>query len=177
MKKTLLAIILSATAVSSAFAADGTINFTGSVTTDACKIVTTPDVAMGKVSSSSFTKKGDLSAASAFTIKLTECPEAGSTSATVKFDGTADGGDNNVLALTGGAGSANGLGLQISDSTGKIVPLATASSTYTLVKKDATKPTILGNNDLQFTARYIATADTVTAGVANATAQFTVNYN
>lgn len=176
MKKTLLAIILSATAVSSAFAADGTINFTGSVTATACKIGITPDVAMGKISSSGFTKKGVRSAATTFSIKLNECPEAGSTSATVKFDGTAAGGDNNVLALTSDS-TATGLGLQIYDNTDKIVPLATASSPYTLATKKAGDDTKLGNNELSFAARYIATADTVAAGTANATAQFTVNYN
>ncbi len=50
-----------------------------------------------------------------------------------------------------------------------VVPLFTASKTYPL--KEGVE------NNLDFRARYIAKTDSVTAGLANANATFTINYN
>ncbi|CAI1187978.1 fimbrial protein [Serratia quinivorans] len=182
MKHTLLAAALATTAAfsfSSAFAADGTVNFTGSVTDTACVVdmggTNVLAVPMGKISKNSFTVAGSVAAATKFTLQLKSCPIA--TTATVKFDGIAAGGDDKILALTTGSGVATGLGIQLSDKTGAVLPLATSSSSYTLAKSDpnATPPTDV--NDLIFTARYISTAAAVTAGTANATATFSINYN
>jgi major type 1 subunit fimbrin (pilin) len=182
MKHTLLAAALATTAVlsfSSAFAADGTVNFTGSVTDTACVVDlgtnNTLSVPMGRISKTSFGAAGSLAGATKFTLKLKTCPAA--TSATVKFDGIAAGGDDKILALTGGTGAATGLGIQISDKGGNVLPLATDSASYTLAQGDALDPTKDVSNDLNFTARYISTAAAVTAGTANATATFSINYN
>jgi major type 1 subunit fimbrin (pilin) len=182
MKKTLLATALLATtalSLSSALAADGTVNFTGSISATACKVdmggSTTLAVPMGKISTTSFSGAGTTSAASKFSLQLKTCPTA--TTATVKFDGIAAGGDDKILALTGGAGAATGVGIQLSDKSGAILPLATNSTSYTLALGDATDTTKDVTNNLDFTARYIATAATVGAGTANSTASFTINYN
>ncbi|NTX79281.1 type 1 fimbrial protein [Serratia proteamaculans] len=182
MKHTLLAAALATTAAfsfSSAFAADGTVNFTGSVTDTACVVdmggSNALSVPMGKISKTSFGASGSLAGATKFTLKLKTCPTA--TTATVKFDGIAAGGDDKILALTGGAGAATGLGIQISDKSGNVLPLATNSVSYTLAKGDASVPANDVTNDLDFTARYISTAATVSAGSANATATFSINYN
>lgn len=182
MKKTLLAAALATTAAlsfSSAFAADGTVNFTGSVTDTACVVdmggTNVLAVQMGKISKSSFTVAGTVAAATKFTLQLKSCPSA--TTATVKFDGIAANGDDKVLALTTGTGVATGLGIQLSDKSGAVLPLATNSTSYTLLKKDLTATPPADVNDLVFTARYISTAAAVTAGSANSTATFSINYN
>lgn len=154
-------------------ASDGTISFTGSITDTAC----TMDIGagnkitvdLGEVAKSSFSGVGSTSTSTAFDIKVKSCPSA-VTAATVKFDGIDYSGDNTALALdtpeTGTA--ATGVGVQLMDSANKVVPLQTASSSYTLKE---------GDNTLPFTASYIQKAATVTSGTANATAQFTLNYN
>lgn len=178
MKKSLLISALMATftiLTPSTFAADGTVNFTGSIIDNACIVDIGPGntltVPLGKISATSFTAAGTTSAATKFTLKLRTCPS--NTTATVKFDGVTSG-DNKILALTESPDMAKGLGIQISDKDGTIVPIAGNSGNYPLEKGEAEADV---TNNLDFIARYIATAETVTAGRADATASFTINYN
>lgn len=172
MKKNLIAVALLATTAfaSSAFAADGQVNFTGSITDTACTVDSSAknlDVPLGNVASTAFAAAGDVASSNHFTLVLKDCPAA-VTSAAVRFDGNQVPGDNTVLALTDGANIATGVGVQISDAQNKVVPLYTDSSSYALVST--------GPNNLDFTARYISTAAKVTAGPANAVSQFTIIY-
>jgi len=155
------------------FAKDGDINFTGEITDNACQLAAGSDaiqVNLGKVSRTALPSTGSTAAATKFTIQLENCPAA-VTTATVKFDGVSYEGNNSVLQLTNPntSGVATGVGIQIQDVKGLTVPLYTASSPYTL------QETVV--NNLDFTARYIAMSDTVTVGLANSTATFTINYN
>lgn len=175
MKSNILVSVITAavlTTSASVIAYDGTIKFTGEILDAACTIDigagNSMTVSLGKVNKSALSGAGSLSDATKFTIKVKNCPES-ITSAVVKFDGEAYAGDNSVLQLTQEEGAATGVGIQLSDSTQKALPLYTASSEYTL------KPT--EENDLDFYARYIAKADKVTAGPANSVATFTMNYN
>ncbi|AHG20962.1 ferrous iron transporter B [Chania multitudinisentens RB-25] len=172
MKKNIIvATLVAAGAMGSvsAFAADGQINFTGEIIDSACEVVnnvSSPlNVSMGKIAKTAFSGKGSTAAATKFTLQLNNCP-ATLTGATVKFDGTTVAGDNSVLALT--SGGATGVGIQLSDSS-SVLALNTASASYPLQST--------GTNNLDFVARYVATAATVTAGAANAVASFTINYN
>ncbi|CAI0832833.1 fimbrial protein [Serratia quinivorans] len=188
MKKTLLATTLATITLisaSSAFAADGTLNFTGDIKDTTCVVDfgtggTSLSIPMGTFNKSAFSGgSGTTSNATKFAIKLKTCPTA-YTKATVEFDGTADTNNSKVLALTKGTTadpSATGVGIQISDKDGAVLALKTASASYPLTAGDASDPTKDVTNDLDFTARYIATAATVTSGTANATANFTVKYN
>ncbi|MBL5885721.1 fimbrial protein [Lelliottia amnigena] len=172
MKKNLIVAALIAGALSSsAFAADGKIDFVGAITDDACTVtnnMTNPlIVTLGTVASSAFTT-GNLSAApTEFKINLTNCP-ASITSAQVKFDGTADANDNTILQLTQETGVVTNVGIQLMDKSNAVVPLYTASTAYDLTA---------GTNDLKFVARYLATSLPVTAGPANSTSNFTIVYN
>lgn len=183
MKKTLLVTTLAATAflsTSAAFAGDGVVNFTGSITDTACVVdmggaaLTVP---LGKISTSAFSGAGTTAPATKFTLLVKSCPAT--TTAAVNFDGIPAGGDDKVLTLTGaGTGTvATGVGVQISDKAGNPVPLRGLSGKYDLLVGDKTEPTKDVINKLDFTARYIATAATVGAGTANATANFTIIYN
>lgn len=172
MKKNIIVATLAAAAVMSsvsAFAADGQINFTGEITDTACEVVNTVSsplaVTLGKVSKSAFVGAGSTAAATRFTLKLSGCPD-GLNTASVKFDGTSVAGDNSVLALT--AGGAAGVGIQLSDSNQNKLPLNTDSASYSVTD---------GSASMDFVARYVATSATVTAGAANAVANFTINYN
>lgn len=177
MKKNLIvaALVAGAMSASVASADDGRINFVGEVTDSACTVtnsVTNPlTVTLGKVARTAFTGAGSTAAPTKFTIALTNCPDSVS-SATVKFDGTADTNVSSVLALTAATGedavTAGGVGIQIMDKQNVVVPLHTASSAYALSE---------GANNLDFVARYYATAATVTAGQANSTSNFTIVYN
>ncbi|EBY1953402.1 fimbrial protein [Salmonella enterica] len=176
MKQHLLVVALAATTLSAAatvFAADGQINFTGEIIDQSCKVM--PDankslqVDLHKVARAAFTGKGSTAAATKFTLQLTDCPESVKT-ASVKFDGTSVQGDNKVLALTQEEGVASGVGIQLYDDASKVIPLYTSSKAYSLKSGKEL-------NNLDFIARYIATANEVKPGVANSTASFTINYN
>ncbi|SPX81834.1 Type-1A pilin [Morganella morganii] len=174
MKKNLLIAVLAAAGIMStagALAADGQINFVGTITDTSCTVTNDPSnpltVTLGTVSKNAFTGTGSTAAPTKFAIELTDCPIT-ATSAVVKFDGTSANSDNSALKLTQDVDVATGVGIQLSDATGAVVPLYTASNLYNLSE---------GTNQLDFVARYLALADTVTAGSANSTSQFTIIYN
>lgn len=171
MKKLAIAASIIASLSTAAFADDGKINFVGAITDDACTVTNDMSnpltVTLGTVSSSAFTGAGSTAAPTKFTIALTNCPATVS-SAKVKFDGTADSNVGTILALTQETGVATNVGIQLMDKQNVVVPLYTASSAY---------PLATGDNNLDFVARYYATATGVTAGPANSTSNFTIIYN
>lgn len=174
MKKNVIATLIAASsvfAINNALAADGTIDFTGEITDQACELAAGSDalkVNLGKVSKKALPSAGSTAAATKFTIKLINCP-ATVTTASVKFDADSYLGDDTVIKLKEEAGVATGVGIQITDDVNTVVPLFTASKNYPLQQNV--------ENNLDFRARYIAKSDTVTTGPANGTATFTINYN
>ncbi|WP_336219124.1 fimbrial protein [Citrobacter amalonaticus] len=146
------------------------INFTGAIKAAACDISSGANqtVPLGDVSTTNFGNPGDVSQATSFSIVL-DCPAGGPDKATVTFSGTAAS-DPTLLALDAGTGVATGVAVRINEDDGTTqVKLNTPSATTTLAT---------GANTLKFTAQYQALVDRpqITAGVANATAQFTINY-
>lgn len=178
MKKHLVAMLITTATgmamMSGANAADGTIHFTGAIIADACTVDADSQdmtVNLGTVASTSFSAAGDKSSPTRFNINLVSCPTS-LTSASVKFDGTADSANNQLLQLDASADpttDASGVGIEIADDTGTPIPLYTASKEYPI---DATTNAA----SMTFVARYVSTAASVNAGAANGTSQFTVNY-
>lgn len=174
MKKNIVSTLImaaSALLINNAYATDGTINFTGEITDQACQLAQGSDalqVNLGKVSKAALPTVGTTTASTKFTIKLIDCP-ASITSAFITFDGTPYSGDNQVLALKDEAGVATGVGIQLTDEMNTVVPLYTKSKSYAL------KPST--ENNLDFSARYIAKSAVITSGPANSNAVFTVSYN
>lgn len=171
MKKSLLAVGLFAGAMvsSAAFAADGTVNFTGAITDTACKIDTASKdqtVDLGKISAAAFNKAGSTAGAKQFILTINECP-TDVKAAMVRFDGTQVPGNDAVLALNNDEGKATNVGIQISDNDNNVINLYQNSSAFALTA---------GDNKLNFTARYYALADVVNPGVANAVTNFTIVY-
>ena len=149
----------------------GQVNFAGTITDAGCTITNTVsnplNVKLGTYSSKEFTKSGDTTAKSSFKISLSDCPDT-VTKASVIFDGTPDSNNTTLLKLTQDDGVATGVAIQLYDISGAELPLFTASKSYTLAS---------GTNDLSFMAAYKSTAATVTAGPANAVANFSISYN
>lgn len=175
MKKCLHALTLlsvfGGAALSTAQAADGTLQFKGEIIDAACTVSpvsANQTITLGTVSDKAFAAAGDTAAATAFQIDMASCP-ASVNSATVKFDGTPYQGDNSALELTPVSGVATGVGIQIRNADNSVLPLFTESQSVTLSSA--------GTNSLKFSAAYIAKAATVTAGPADATATFSVIYN
>jgi len=156
-----------------AFAADGTINFEGEIVDQPCSISPKSQnltVPLGKVARTKLDGgAGKKATPSLFTIDLLGCGDTAK-GASVTFTGTPD-----FLVPTDlriGVGSvdnstATGVAVEIGDSAGAKIDLGSESGRYTLVP---------GDNSLKFQAVYVSTGPTVTTGIANATAQFTVTY-
>lgn len=170
MKKILLSISLSCALFNTANAADGTINFTGNIIADACVVDTASKnmtVNLGDVSTTAFTAAGDKASPTHFEIALSDCP-AEITTVSAKFDGRADPANTDLLALdTAGGEEASNVGIEIADDTGLVIPMFSQSKEY---------PIENGGVVMDFVARYTATSDSVGTGVANGTAEYTINY-
>ncbi|MBV6694000.1 fimbrial protein [Serratia quinivorans] len=177
MNKKLIALALFAGSVSVVQAADGTIKFTGNVTETACEVQSDASVALGNIQKSAFLSgAGATAGATRFTITLTNCPIS-TTSATVKFDGTANSTNSSLLALNTGS-TAKGLGVALFEADGSTpIPLATASNAITLATTTGADESAVNRATATYVAKYMSTAAAVTAGTADATTNFTVSYN
>lgn len=171
MKKlAIISTFISVLSLNNAYAADGMISFTGKITATACKVNTSGgnSVPMGSISTTAFAPgAGVTAAAKAFNIVLKECP-SDSTTVNVRFDGTRDTSNSNILALTPGTDVASNVGIALYESDGStLIPLNADSAQKTLVS---------GDNTLPYVAKYMSTASTVGAGKADAVAYFTIIY-
>jgi major type 1 subunit fimbrin (pilin) len=171
--RAMLAATIAAGISFSTNAADGTINFTGSILDSACTVNTTSasqTVNLGMVQRTSFAAAGDVAAATRFDIVLENCPDT-VTSASVTFDGVANTANGNILALASGQ-TAEGVGVALFEADGvTAIPLSTKSASMTL---DNTSEE--NTNVMTFIAKYQATQESVVAGTANATSDFTIIY-
>jgi len=154
--------------------AGGTVNFTGSIVNTPCAVdvdSTNQTVTLGQYRQSSFKQTGDTSAPVNFSIGLVDCSVDVYKSAAITFKGQTMDGKQDVLALNGGSASeqtAEGVGIQIlQNSTPVTVDGSTPAGTTALLE---------GANNIAFQARYISTAETVSAGAADSMAEFTITY-
>lgn len=173
MKKLLLTAMMAATfsvavqAAPPAAGTPGTVRFQGEIVSGACGIDSNSldqVVNLGQVPSHLFVKKGDRSTTVPFEIVLTDCDTTTYKNATVTFTGANSVDNSDILGITG---AATNVGIRIQAGTNEFLKLGTASSPMLLSN---------GDNHLQFGAMYEATAAGVTAGDADANAQFTVAY-
>lgn len=172
MKKYVFALSVLSAAVLSAHAADGTINFTGSVIDPACTATASnANVAMGSISKSALSSVGATSQGKPLAITLSSCPAAAKT-ATITFSGTPDTANSNLLQVVAADSNtaATGIGIALYEENGStLIPLNTASASKTL---SATNDTVYN-----FIAKYMATSATITGGDANSSVSYTINYN
>lgn len=169
---TLLLANIGAHAASSVTASGGTIHFTGSLVNAACAVATESqdqNVALGEYRTASFKAIGDKTALIPFQIVLNECDASIAPTASVTFNGQIDSTNNKLFAVSSSSNqtTATGVGIQILDTADKEVTPGSAATSVTLVN---------GTNTMNYTARYVSTAASTTAGVANADVTFIVNY-
>nr|WP_318383683.1 chaperone-usher fimbrial major subunit [uncultured Enterobacter sp.] len=185
MKRNLISCALALSSLliaGSANAIDGNVHFRGEVIDSTCEVTAgTKDqnVDLGKVNKTAFTGVSSTAAAREFTISLVKCPDTYSKAA-INFEG-ADAGDGDLAignpVTTSVPGDYTG-----SDTAAPATNVAIRiynkadNSQVKLYKESAFMDIKNGKADLEFIARYIATADIVTPGTANADAQFTVIY-
>ncbi|MEX6122245.1 fimbrial protein [Providencia hangzhouensis] len=96
---TVIGVTLAVTSTPTVFAS-GTINFTGEITDIACTVDSNSknlNVDLGKVSAKSLAAQGEVAGLKDFTIKLVDCPT--NSKVTVRFGGTRDTADNDILAI------------------------------------------------------------------------------
>ncbi|RRZ91708.1 pilus assembly protein [Erwinia sp. 198] len=146
----------------------GTIQFNGTIVNTPCAIDIGADghvVELGQYRADDFNSTGDVTPTRTFNIGLNSCAVDTYSKAAITFSGNTAAGNNKALSVDGGAG---GVGIQImQNSTALAVDGSEASAAASLMQ---------GNNNLIFQAQYIALADTVTPGAANATANFMITY-
>jgi major type 1 subunit fimbrin (pilin) len=174
MRKILITIALFSAALTPAIqAADGTINFTGSILDTACTVdagSANQTVPLGNVNKAAFKNAGDTASVQTFKITVSACDPT-ITRVAARFDGAIAPGNSKLLGLT--AGGADGVGVGIFEADGTTqVPLGVSS-----IGIDA--PATGASADLNFVAKYVATAANVDikSGAANATSTFTMDYN
>ena len=177
--------LLIAMAAATVHAADGHVEFTGSVNDNACTINSESvkkSVDMGQVRIADFPNTVGAvatSGATPFSISLENCSGSTLKNASIKFSGQQSGTDATVLGMTGD-NQVSGVGIQINDArTGNKLPLNTASNDYVLRPQ---------SNTFDFTASYVrlvadteASGDTpgvrgIGTGKVNALASFDVTY-
>lgn len=167
MKKNFAAAVMAMTLVTagSAYAADGTIEFSGKITETACTVVT-PKVVVnfGTIASTAFNNVGDVAGSQRFQISVKDCPAS---VATVRFDAEPDSINTDLYAL--GAGStAGGVAIGLFDQAGAAILPGSNTSNYNL--------TAAVSQDLPFVAKLASTAAAVTSGDILASADFTIVY-
>ncbi|QIO29373.1 type 1 fimbrial protein [Serratia marcescens] len=141
MKKYLVTTVLACTALcSSAFAADGAINFTGKMIESACVLNPSLDVEMNDVAAVAFKNVGDESGASGFSLELKDCP-AHLSSAKIRILGSLMPENADLIQLN----PPRGVGLKISGPDGKTMPVTGERVEIKLVR---------GDNVLPFVATY-----------------------
>lgn len=162
----------------SALAFDGTINFSGKITSATCPIeIVNPEsgavsnlVPMGEVDASEFTAIGSERGGRGFQMRIspdsTCIMDPAKLNATVTFT-SVQGGAGDFYGIKPSSNAATGVAVAIKDNTGAFVPNGTASAIYPLSEND---PTLM-----YFFASYISTAATVGAGPADADVNFRVD--
>lgn len=186
MNKSVIAmgLLLAAAASPSSHAADavpgkgaGQINFTGTITASTCDVDINnqggnPTIEMGTISSSAFKAKGDVAGIHRIQIDLSNCDTNVLKEAGARFGGAYDPVDNNLLALKTGDDAAKGLGIEFLNEDGTSLRLGDNPNKFIPITGDGTT----GTATLLYSARYKSTLDSVTAGKADAVADYTIIY-
>lgn len=180
MKKVLLplmAMVLSATTYN-AMASHGTVKFTGEIKRSACEVTAdtqNKEVYLGTYPTSAFKNIGDKSASKGFQVSIKDCDPG---DYTMRFDGNTVPGHFELLSVSAegneGTSAATGIGIEITDNNGNVLPVADGSNISDSVAK-VNVPVGQTTAVFNFQARY-RSFGVVTPGLANATSSFTIEY-
>lgn len=171
-------VLASLLGLGAAHAADGTISFKGEVVTSTCEIDvgnSTSTLELNKVATSQLKAPGDKSGRMGFKVSITKCGSGADapTQIGLTFEpGASVNPATNQLTAGTAAGAATGVEIAIlNDQQEKILlgmPHASSKSQFA--------PIQAGNAVLNYSAEYVATAATVTAGPVNATLTYSLTY-
>lgn len=153
-------------AMSTAYAADGTINFSGEIVSNTCTITTgggNVTVALPTISANNFSTVGSRAGQTAFTVDLTDCTPA-SGSVAVRFTGTGTQIDPTTgVFLPSAESTEKGVAVAVYDSTDMQIKTAGNSSVFEPIDTET------GTASIPLTAWYQQYQETVTPGNLTAT--------
>jgi major type 1 subunit fimbrin (pilin) len=153
------------------WAGDTSVNVIGRVLSSSCEADIDPLIVnLGSYSKNELSAKGKTTAAKNFELRLKDCPVE-IKQIQVQFDGPTATGDSSALLLSHDNDVARGVGVQLLDNAQKVLSPGTRSQLTAISGGSGTV------NKLAFSARYIATADTVVSGSANSNTTFTIWYS
>ena len=168
-----VAALLAASSASSALAADGTITFTGTVSSATCTInAGTPSitVALQTVSTSALAADGAVAGRTPFALTLTGCtPATGTVAAHFETGATT----NATLKRLTNTGSATNVGVQILNRNQQVIQLGNAFAT----QNGSTAALATGAATLNYFAEYVATGAAATAGSVTTSTTYSIVYN
>lgn len=147
------------------------IHFSGTVRAGTCVVETNSkniEVNLGNVSKTVFTVPGSQSNAKAFSIKLTNCLAVNI--ADVKMGGTPDTLDPRFFAIQNTPGAASGVAVKVWEKNSGDIQIPGGGNVSHPLPGGAT------SIELEYYAAYIQTAATVSSGIANSYADFTIEY-
>ncbi|CCG86517.1 fimbrial protein [Erwinia piriflorinigrans] len=154
-------------------AADSTITITGYLKDGGCSVaVDSQDFTVDLMSNAArqLYRPGAVTPAVPFNIVLDACGES-VTGLRVGYTGTSDSDNTALLKLDAGDNAASGMGIQILDKDRGAIPLNAAQEALNWITLTPGQ-----SNTLIFHARLMATRTPVTAGLVNATANFTLEF-
>ncbi|AHW95299.1 fimbrial protein [Enterobacter asburiae] len=157
---------------SPAFAHDGIVSISGTIQDNTCELaVDSKDIIikMGAINGNQSHQPGDSLSSVPFSINLKNCGPAAS-EASVTFTTGTGAVNSDFYALDNEADSAGGIALGIYTLDGVEIKPGLPSPGFTLKSGQQSV-------ELTFLARYVAISKEITAGVANVTATFVVNYS
>lgn len=173
-KFTILATVVASIICGSASAdtvTGGKITFNGEVTSGACAVSgsdTDKIVPLDTVRAASFTAAGQsANTQKPFTINLLDCDTNAASTVQITFSGQQVQNEPTLLANTAGAGSAQGVALQLYGPDGAELELGTMSSIVN----------VNGLTPIPLSVDYVSTEASVTAGKVQSVANFMLTYN
>ena len=178
MKKTIISSVLAVAALApiASFASDGTINFTGAVTSQTCTInsgaSSTFTVALPKVATSALATAGAKAGQTAFTIALSNCsPASGNARAFFEAGANVDPVSGRLNIATG-AGNATNVQIGLATIAGADIKIGASSGAQ------GTTPVAIaadGTANLSYLAQYVATG-AATAGATTSSVTYTIEF-
>lgn len=173
MKKYLCILCLAPSLVTQAYAVDTGISITGYLKGNTCSVsVDSKDFTVDLMSSAAkqLNRVGTTTLPVAFAIVFDKCGGA-VTAVRVGYRGTSDSDNTALLKIDRGMNAATGMGIQILNGDKTAIPLNAAQQSLSWTHLTASQ-----SNTLDFYACLMATRSPVTAGVVNATADFTLEF-
>jgi minor fimbrial subunit len=173
MKKYLPILCLIPCLVSQSYAADTSISIAGYLKDNSCSVsVESKDFTVDLMNNAAkqLNVVGTTTTPVPFKIVFDKCGGS-ATAVRVGYSGTSDNDNVSLLKIDAGVNAASGMGIQILNSDKNAIPLNSAQQSLSWTHLTAGQ-----SNTLIFYACLMATRSPVTAGVVNATAGFTLEF-